>query len=296
MKFWNKVGVNLRKNNFKTMKKIFLILMICPFLYLKAQMGNFGDGYQRGWKEGYCHNYNASPTCIPPIPPISPIPLIGEDIDNYKDGYNRGFADGLESFNNSNINLNFNNNDRERYQTSSPEYVDFMYKPNWDLMIKVIQLADKKREELIQKASREIENSDLENEDKQTIFNNINENCLKSGSLNSLYDCLKSQIDNQLEIIKRREARDEIRKHSTEEKQEESKKNDIKYYEKIYTGDVKVNSYAPIHKEPDMLSEEIYRVPFNNKVSIIERVKDGKYYRVKSNGKEGYIWTGFIIE
>lgn len=256
--------------------------MFCPFLYVNAQT-NFGNGYQRGWKEGYCHNYNVLPTCVPPIPPISPIPRIGEDTDNYKDGYNRGFADGLESFKKS------DNNYRKRYQTSSPEYIDFMYKPNWDLMIKVIQIAEKKREELIQKVSREIENSDLASDDKLTIFKNINDNCLQLGDIKQLYNCLNNEIDNQLEIIKSRE---EIREFST---REEKNNKEIKYSPKIYTGNVKVVSYTPLYKEPDMMSEEIYQIP-NNQAYIIERVKDGKYYRVKSNGKEGYIWVGFIIE
>lgn len=276
--------------------------MICPFLYLNAQT-NFNNGYQKGWKEGYCHNYG-SPSCIPPIPPISPIPLIGEDVDNYKDGYNRGFADGLDSFKKSSD----KSSTRERYKTSDFDTSNnFMYEPDWGLMMRALEAQEAKRKRILEENRKTINdvtqkirdliiNSELPSDDKQKIWENINENCIQLSNYNNFHNCLITQVNNQLEIIKRRGTREEIRKHSTEEKQEESEKNDIKYYEKIHTGDVRVNSYAPIHKEPDMFSEEIYRVPFNNKVSIIERVKDGKYYKVKSNGKEGYIWAVFIIE
>lgn len=50
----------------------------------------FCEGYEEGFKEGYC---DGKYSCIAPIPPICPIPNIGEG--SYKSGYNRGFKDGL---------------------------------------------------------------------------------------------------------------------------------------------------------------------------------------------------------
>lgn len=295
------------------MKKLFLILMFCPFLYVNTQT-NFDNGYQRGWKEGYCYNHN-SPSCIPPIPPISPIPRIGEDTDNYKDGYNRGFADGLESFKKSS---NSNNNSSRRFQTSDLKIVDYGYKPNWELIKKVADTNYERMKSLVQQVSKEVVNSSLENSDKEAILENMNENCLrkqidytKFDVLDKIYDCLNSQVKDRLEIIKSREIElkkqrqieeynQNVAKHSIEreeirKQEEEEIKEPINYYQKIYTGNVKVVSYTPLYKEPDMMSEEIYQIP-NNQAYIIERVKDGKYYKVKSNGKEGYIWVGFIIE
>ncbi len=50
-------------------------------------------GFQAGYKAGFCYNDFG---CVAPIPPVTPIPLIGESSQNYKDGYNRGFKMGLE--------------------------------------------------------------------------------------------------------------------------------------------------------------------------------------------------------
>ncbi len=49
----------------------------------------FCEGYQAGYKAGYCYQQYG---CIPPIPPICPIPNVGES--TFQDGYNRGFVEG----------------------------------------------------------------------------------------------------------------------------------------------------------------------------------------------------------
>jgi len=79
--------------NIRTMKKPLLL-----FITLLLSLSTFGQsdysrGFQNGYKVGYCYNDYG---CIPPIPPITPIPRIGESQDNYQDGYNRGFKQGLE--------------------------------------------------------------------------------------------------------------------------------------------------------------------------------------------------------
>jgi hypothetical protein len=70
------------------------------FVALLLSLSTFGQsdysrGFQNGYKAGYCYN---DPGCInfPPIPPMAPMPRIGESQDNYQDGYNRGFKRGLE--------------------------------------------------------------------------------------------------------------------------------------------------------------------------------------------------------
>ena len=54
----------------------------------------FEKGFEVGYKEGWC--YDKGVGCIPPIPPIAPIPGIGEDMNNYQDGYRRGFTMGQQ--------------------------------------------------------------------------------------------------------------------------------------------------------------------------------------------------------
>ena len=63
----------------------------------------FSEGFQDGYKKGYCLGDG---NCLPPIPPIIPIPAIGENYDSYQDGYNRGFQMGLDAKRNNNANNN----------------------------------------------------------------------------------------------------------------------------------------------------------------------------------------------
>ena len=69
---------------------IFTTLLLAGSLW--AYGSSFCAGFSQGYKEGYCHG---KWSCIAPIPPICPIPKIGED--NYTGGYNRGFLMGLNA-------------------------------------------------------------------------------------------------------------------------------------------------------------------------------------------------------
>lgn len=66
-----------------------LTLLLLTFVAF-GQYNDYDRGFKNGYKEGYCYNDFG---CIAPIPPITPIPLIGESNDNYQDGYNRGFKE-----------------------------------------------------------------------------------------------------------------------------------------------------------------------------------------------------------
>ena len=63
------------------MKSLILILAIAA--------GTFQQGWNEGYKRGYC---SGDPFCIAPIPPIAPIPFIG--FDTYQDGYDLGVIKG----------------------------------------------------------------------------------------------------------------------------------------------------------------------------------------------------------
>jgi len=75
------------------MKKQITTLILFFFALVAFGQSDYDRGFKNGYKEGYCYNDFG---CIAPIPPITPIPLIGESYDNYQDGYNRGFKRGLE--------------------------------------------------------------------------------------------------------------------------------------------------------------------------------------------------------
>lgn len=62
------------------------------FIPYTVQNTPFCVGFKDGYQEGYCHD---TYSCIPPIPPICPIPTIQESRNSERDGYNRGFKLGL---------------------------------------------------------------------------------------------------------------------------------------------------------------------------------------------------------
>lgn len=99
------------------------IILLCSFVTLYSQ-SKFNEGFSDGYKKGFCQDKGIG--CLAPIPPFSPLPQIGEDINNYQDGYNRGFTEGLKD---SKLgNNNSNNDNRVRYKTSPSEPIDYMYK------------------------------------------------------------------------------------------------------------------------------------------------------------------------
>lgn len=95
-----------------------------------GQYNNYDSGFKNGYKEGYCYNDYG---CIPPIPPITPIPLIGESNDNYQDGYNRGFKMGLENKQAKKGNSENKQNGQNIYNPQP--YVSTYVSPNFNAII-----------------------------------------------------------------------------------------------------------------------------------------------------------------
>lgn len=71
---------------------VIIILTIC-FVKSNAQT-KFDNGYKDGFGKAYC--YNQSIGCIPKAPTFAPIPRINESSSSYQNGYDRGYAEGLE--------------------------------------------------------------------------------------------------------------------------------------------------------------------------------------------------------
>tara|TARA_Y100000813_G_scaffold161689_1_gene122209 strand:+ start:114 stop:1016 length:903 start_codon:yes stop_codon:yes gene_type:complete len=72
-------------------------------LLVSAQ--TFSDGWQEGYKKGYCDNDIG---CIEPIPPISPVmPINSSGLTDYQFGYNEGFKAGMGSKSNGVNVLNY---------------------------------------------------------------------------------------------------------------------------------------------------------------------------------------------
>jgi len=100
-----------------------LTLSIALFLLssISFAQSKFDEGFSDGYKKGYCHE---KANCIPPTPPIAPIPTVSEKLDSYQDGYNRGFKMGLEAQKGST-----SGSSQKGYKTASADPVDYTYKP-----------------------------------------------------------------------------------------------------------------------------------------------------------------------
>lgn len=112
------------------MKALFSFICICCTSYIcYSQSLQFAQGFQDGYKIGYCHDKDYG--CVPPIPPVSPIPSVNESSTSYFDGYNRGFSQAKRFSSDSHI-------DKEKsaysgsnyfpdYKPFIPDYTSFNY-------------------------------------------------------------------------------------------------------------------------------------------------------------------------
>jgi hypothetical protein len=75
-------------------RSIVLFVLFFSFFVSSNAQTQFDNGFKAGFKEGYC--YNSKVGCIMPITPLTPLTRIGESLNNYTHGYNRGFQVGLD--------------------------------------------------------------------------------------------------------------------------------------------------------------------------------------------------------
>lgn len=142
-------------------------LILITFLFISNLIfcqSNFNNGFNDGYKKGYCQDKGIG--CLEPIPPVPPIPAIGENLNSYQDGYNRGFKMGMQA---NSGNSNSSTQTRERYKTSSAQFVDdFVYNPYKDpnvvnLAMKVAELKAQKLKSLFEKATESYNDDDYAN-------------------------------------------------------------------------------------------------------------------------------------
>lgn len=72
------------------MKNLLIIILIFMlFSSDECAHTTYCDGWEDGYKQGWCYEDNA---CIEPVVPVCPIPKVGQN--TYQDGYNRAFIKG----------------------------------------------------------------------------------------------------------------------------------------------------------------------------------------------------------
>ncbi len=117
------------------MKHFLLLFTLFLFFQNSSGQSKFSEGFESGYKNGYCQDQGIS--CMAPNPPNAPLPAIDESLYSYKDGYNRGFQIGLQAQRNSSratgvterrpaesSNNHAGSTGRKGYQTAKAVYVD----------------------------------------------------------------------------------------------------------------------------------------------------------------------------
>lgn len=113
-------------------KQIATFTLLLLTLVTFGQYNDYDRGFKNGFKAGYCYN---DYSCIAPVTPITPIPLIGESNDNYQDGYNRGFKRGLED---KQAKKNSDNYNSQGNSTKQP-YVSSYVSPNYNALLNILE-------------------------------------------------------------------------------------------------------------------------------------------------------------
>jgi hypothetical protein len=128
------------------MKKIYCLFLILNSILVIAQT-DFDKGFKTGFKEGFC--FDKGIACIAPIPPLTPLLRVNENLNSYTDGYNRGFQIGLEAQKKRETKSTSNkiSSERTQYQTSDSKFVqDKMSTIPVDFYMKVLELNERKME------------------------------------------------------------------------------------------------------------------------------------------------------
>lgn len=87
-------GLGLTRVILNTFTVIIVLFLFSNQLEAQITINEYDKGFKVGFKEGYC--YNSGIGCMPPITPLTPLTRIGESLNSYTDGYNRGFQIGID--------------------------------------------------------------------------------------------------------------------------------------------------------------------------------------------------------
>jgi len=278
------------------MKKSFLLFIIfINISNLILSQSRYDNGYSAGYLKGFCYkaNYNGK-TCIEPIPPLAPLPKLNENNDNYTDGYNRGYVEGINAYDNQSTNLN----SQKPYEYKDPSKVDLspIFEAQSILQSRYDNNVQRVQQE-INSIIYEINNLDLTQDQKNEVLkkfkeilaNNVNGKNINYSNLNhtnSLLNYLNSSMEIIIQNVK--EPKQKIAKKETEPttKIEDTH---INPFLKTYSGTQAVVTMAPILDRPNMGENEIHiGVAENNTIIILEKIND-KFYKIKSGEITGYM-------
>lgn len=288
------------------------LLIVIVFTFNIYSQSNYNRGFDAGYKKGYCQDQGVG--CIPPVPPISPIPRVNESSESYNDGYNRGFKMGLNA--QSSDGSSSKTTERKRYQTSSPEFDDHTYKPDYSLSLLVAKskiqynklknrlidvmiekndmlIKEKRYDELFSINDRAIKVS------KEQSFNKLAEiaHFYKSlAYLDKYYETgnafnLGKAYDNAVRAESHGQSIDILLEQINKAKKFETEKQNINY--NIYYSFDDPVFEVPMYAKPNITTDVIYRCPKDSKIKILRKFDD-IFFEVVINNHRGYITKSFV--
>lgn len=74
------------------------IILVLNFHLYSQNKSNYANGFEKGFKEGYCYNRPIGTVCFYPVVLYPPYPRLNENKEDFTQGYNRGFQCGLDLF------------------------------------------------------------------------------------------------------------------------------------------------------------------------------------------------------
>jgi len=143
------------------MKRVLLAILFVSLTTCLFGQSSFSNGYQKGFKEGYCYQDYG---CIAPIPPITPIPKISESDNSYKDGYQRGFLEGQSSKKGT-------NNTFDRF--APRKYGEYIKPYDMDLLYKALEVKQAKYDRAIYNAR--LQKQEIERIQKEKAVSRMNQ-------------------------------------------------------------------------------------------------------------------------
>ena len=261
------------------MRKNIILLITFLFTITIFAQSSFTNGFNKGYKKGFCQDQGVG--CIDPIPPIAPIPKIGESSDSYTDGYNRGFQMGLSA--RKNDNSSNNSTDRKRYKTSTSTFKSLSY----DELLSV-PMALQKRYNQNQKYLYALKKWILELKPQIEEEKYLNR-------LNGEYSVLSSMENDDLaratRILRQREnsIREIISEYNSYLKTNTHNNNERKYTSNNVNSSKRttLKMEGKLRRSDSPISSVIDIISIGKSVKLIE--KKGDYWKVFYNGNSGYL-------
>ncbi len=267
------------------MKRMLFFWIVILFSFQGFGQLEYYKGFRDGFKEGYCHN---DPGCVAPAAPAA-VAKPGEKFFSYKDGYNNGYAVGIQT---RQSNLGELNN--QNYNQASNKVIS-MYNPNQQQQYinAVVQ------RQVIFDQNKSYSNNliswitILKSQTKDQQFLNSLENYRRK--LISFSGGDYSILSNEIRNIERGI---ELELNNAILRSKNSYYNPTIIYSSFdyNPGDlVKTSSGGPFRIAPNVNAKQIGLSSVNQVITIVRKI-DNNYYEVIVDGQNAYISKAFLYE